>query len=154
MPPDGPIDGTSSPRSPLVPPSPDGSAPAGASRAVTIFLLVTVPVLVLVGGVLAWIVVDRGAEEERTPDVVEIVVPAGTQDRLEAGEEVVIMPTRLEFRVGDAIRIRNDDDVRQSVGPYLVDAGEEMLLQYGTPGVYEGYCPLSEGERYEIVVTR
>ena len=38
-------------------------------------------------------------------------------------------------------------------GYYLVEAESEMVLTYGAPGVYEGYCPLSEGERYEIVVT-
>jgi hypothetical protein len=117
---------------------------------VKLFMAVASVVLVAVAAVV-WIAV-AGGDDEREPETIEIVVPAGTQDRLDAGEEVVVMPTRLEFRVGDMILIRNDDDVPQSVGPYEVDAGEEMLLQYGAPGVYEGYCPLSEGERYEIVV--
>ena len=130
--------------------APDEARPGG--RVLPLFLLIAVPVLVVVSGALMWIVVNSG-DGGREPATVEIVVPAGTQDRLDAGEQVVVMPTRLEFRVGDAIRIRNDDDVRQSVGPYSVDAGEELLLQYGRPGVYEGYCPLSDGERYEIVVT-
>lgn len=86
--------------------------------------------------------------------VQEIVVPAGTQARLDRGEEVVVMPSRLEFRVGDTLRIRNDDVVDQSVGPYWVAAGESLELTYGAPGRFEGFCPLSEGERYEIVVTR
>jgi hypothetical protein len=85
--------------------------------------------------------------------VVEIVVPAGTQARLDAGEQVVVMPTRLELHVGDTLVIRNDDDVAQSVGPYRVAANAEMRLTYGATGVYEGYCPLSEDQRYEIVVT-
>ena len=79
-------------------------------------------------------------------------MPAGTSERLAAGEKVVVMPPRLEFTVGDQIRIRNEDSVEQSVGPYLVQAGQELLLKYGKEGTYEGYCPLTEGERYEIVV--
>ena len=101
-----------------------------------------------------WILATDDSGDARPAQTIEIVVPAGTQERLAAGEKVVVMPARLEFRVGDRISIRNDDLVAQSVGPYVVDPGEEMVLQYGAPGVYEGYCPLSEGERYEIVVTR
>lgn len=63
------------------------------------------------------------------------------------------MPSVLQFEVGDTIRIRNEDVVDQSVGPYWVPAGEEFELTYGAPGRYEGVCPLSEGERYEIIVT-
>jgi plastocyanin len=93
-----------------------------------------------------------GCAADPQPQTVEIVVPAGTQDRLAAGEEVVVMPARLELRVGDTLFIRNEDDVVQSVGPYSVQPGGEMQLTYGAPGTYEGYCPLSEGERYQIVV--
>jgi hypothetical protein len=120
------------------------------STGLTVFLVVA-PILVVAIGILVWVV--AAGDDARASETIEIVVPAGTQGRLDAGETVVVMPTRLEFRVGDRIVIRNEDDVAQSVGPYEVDAGEEMLLQYGAPGVYEGYCPLSEGERYEIVVT-
>jgi hypothetical protein len=88
----------------------------------------------------------------REPQTIEIVVPAGTQDRLAAGETVEVMPARLELHVGDTLLIRNEDRVTQSVGPYIVAAGEETRLTYGAPGRFEGYCPLSEGNRYEIVV--
>lgn len=86
------------------------------------------------------------------PQTIQIVVPEGTQQRLDAGESVDVMPARLDLRVGDTLLIRNDDVVTQSVGPYLVRAGREIRLTYGAEGRYEGYCPLSEGERYEIVV--
>lgn len=91
--------------------------------------------------------------DERQPQTVEVVVPAGTQDRLDAGETVTVMPALVELRVGDTLLIRNEDDVDQSVGPYLVAAGGELQLTYRVPGRYEGYCPVSEGERYEIVVS-
>jgi hypothetical protein len=83
----------------------------------------------------------------------ELVVPRGTQERLDRGETVVVMPTVLRFEVGDTLRIRNEDVVDQAVGPYLVRAGEQFELVYGSPGRYEGWCPLSLGERYEIVIS-
>lgn len=90
--------------------------------------------------------------DDREAQTVEVVVPAGTQERLDAGEEVVVMASRIELRVGDTLLIRNDDSVTQAVGPYTVAAGEQVEFTYGTPGRYAGYCPLSEDDRYEIVV--
>lgn len=83
----------------------------------------------------------------------EIVVPLGTQERLNRGETVSVMPSLLEFRVGDTLRIRNEDVVTQAVGPYEVRPGEQFELRYGSPGHYEGMCSLSEDEVYEIVIT-
>ena len=94
----------------------------------------------------------HGCGDDDPPRTVEVVVPAGTQERLDAGEPVVVMPARIDLQVGDTLRIRNDDEVDQTVGPYFVSAGGEIELTYSVPGRYEGYCPLSEGERYEIVV--
>lgn len=87
------------------------------------------------------------------PQTIEIVVPEGTQARMDAGETVTVMPTRLELRVGDTLHMRNDDVVAHPIGPYVVAANDELRMRYGSPGRYEGYCPLSEGERYEIIVT-
>ena len=94
----------------------------------------------------------HGCGDGDPAQTVEVVVPAGTQDRLDAGEAVAVMPARIDLQVGDTLRIRNEDDADQTVGPYFVAAGAEIALTYSVPGRYEGYCSLSEGERYEIVV--
>jgi hypothetical protein len=108
-------------------------------------------VLLVVAAVCAALIGACGADD-RAPQTIEIVVPAGTQERLDRGETVEIMPARLELRVGDTLVIRNEDAVAQSVGPYSVPAHGETRLTYGSPGRFEGYCPLSEGQRYEIIV--
>ena len=82
----------------------------------------------------------------------ELIIPAGTAERLASGEEVDLMPSRRTFRVGDTIRVKNEDVVDQAVGPYVVGAGQEFEVTFGAPGVYQGYCPLSADNRYEIVV--
>lgn len=38
------------------------------------------------------------------------------------------------------------------MGPYFVTAGGELSLTYSVAGRYEGYCPLSGSDGYEIVV--
>lgn len=86
-------------------------------------------------------------------EVIEIVVPLGTGERLERGEVVDLMPAELNLKVGDTLRIRNDDVVFQEVGPYFVAAGQEFELTYGAPGRYEGICPLSGNQPYVINIT-
>lgn len=109
--------------------------------------------LVLTAAVMAAVGLAACGSDDAAPEVVEIVVPLGTGERLAAGEDVVLMPQRLEMRVGDSLYIRNEDTVEHSVGPYVVRPDSANQFKYGKPGVYEGYCPLSEGDRYEIVVT-
>lgn len=92
-------------------------------------------------------------DDDPEPQTIEIVVPEGTGERLAAGEDIVLMPERLELRVGDALHIRNEDVVGHSVGPYDVKADSANTFRFGTAGTYEGYCPLSAGDRYQIVVT-
>jgi len=94
-----------------------------------------------------------GDTEEAAPEVVELVVPDGTAARLRAGEDVVVMPERLELEVGQTLVIRNEDVEAASVGPYSVAAGKTLSVRYGQPGTFEGVCPLSENDRYEIVIT-
>lgn len=93
------------------------------------------------------------SSESPEAQTVEVVVPPGTADRLRAGEDVVIMPLRIELSVGDYLVIRNEDDEPHLVGPYEVRADSVNQFTFGAAGNYEGYCPLSEGDRYEIVVT-
>jgi hypothetical protein len=85
--------------------------------------------------------------------VVEITVPEGTQARLDRGENVAVMPARIELRVGDVLRITNHDVTAQWVGPYLVSAGQVLEVSYGAPGRYEGICGLTTGYRFELVIT-
>lgn len=115
-----------------------------------IFLAILAPLVIATAiGVFA----ATSGDEPRRAEQIDLVVEKGTQDRVNAGETVVMMPSRIELKVGDTIRIRNDDTVDQWVGPYLVRAGQEFSFTYGAPGRFAGYCPLADGKRYEILVS-
>jgi hypothetical protein len=108
-------------------------------------------VLAVVG--LQLVLVSALAQIVPRGSVTEIVVPEGTQARLESGEVVVVMPAVLEMRVGDRLRIENQDVADHLVGPYFLAAGETLEISYGAPGEYEGLCALSGGGRYVLVIT-
>lgn len=97
-----------------------------------------------------------------TPATVEVVdgeadyafvVPAGTADRVARGEPVNIMPNRLEVKVGEVIRIENNDDEGTTAGPYYVPAGSTIVQRFDSAGRYVGECAISTDGSYEIVVT-
>lgn len=117
----------------------------GRAPLVLTALAATLLLTVLAGGC--------GDTTPAAPAVVEVVVPEGTAARLRSGEDVVVMPERLDLRVGQTLVIRNEDVEDASVGPYSVAAGETLSVRYGQPGRFEGTCPLSENDRYEIVIT-
>ena len=87
-------------------------------------------------------VVDPGGEVDH-----DYVIPAGTQDRRLRGETIEIMPAQLDVRVGESIRITNDDDAGAFVGIFYVGAGEVVSMRFTTPGTLSGACDLTpEGE--------
>lgn len=79
-------------------------------------------------------------------------IPAGTGVRLDAGETVEIVPSRLVVHVGDRLVLRNHDDRLHHMGALTVDADSRMELTFGAPGVIEGVCSLNRAGTAKIVV--
>lgn len=102
---------------------------------------------------LALVVALVACAPAREPQVTEIVVPAGTEIRLITGRTVDIMPAEIQLRVGDTLRIRNEDASFHEVGPYRVAPQETVEITYGQAGRYEGMCALSGAGSYVIEVT-
>lgn len=68
---------------------------------------------------------------DRPPETVELVIPAGTSDKVEAGGEVPSIPSELVFVVGDTLKVTNEDRVDHQLGPLWVPAGTSasMLME-------------------------
>lgn len=67
-------------------------------------------------------------------------IPEGTGALLDRGESVEILPARIEARVGQVIRIVNDDDRGYLLGPFYVGAHETLMQRFTSPGTFEGAC--------------
>lgn len=68
----------------------------------------------------------------------EFVIPDGTAARLAEGEDVDVIPRSLEVRVGDKIRVRNEDSEFARLGIFDVRPGETVTMAFNTPGEMEG----------------
>lgn len=72
----------------------------------------------------------------------DFTIPEGTTVRLARGEELSIVPARIDARVGDVLRIRNLDYVGYLFGPFYVGAHETLTQRLTDPGVYRGSCSI------------
>lgn len=85
-----------------------------------------------------------GADE---PVDYEYVIPYGTSVRIDQGQTVDLMPRELNVKVGQSIRIRNQDGRDYMVGPFFVTAGQSLAMRFTHPGQLSGVCTMNpEGE--------
>mgnify|MGYP003347398111 CR=1 FL=1 len=76
-------------------------------------------------------------------------MPYGTAVRIERGYKVNIMPTSLDVKVGESIRVVNQDNTTFAVGPFTVAAGHEVSMRFTNPGVLSGVCAVNAAGRFE-----
>jgi hypothetical protein len=81
----------------------------------------------------------------------DYTIPLGSGDAADRGEIVGICPERLDARVGDSLRIVNDDDRAHVLGPYTVAAGQVLTQEFTTVGTHVGVCSTRPG--YEFVLS-
>ena len=112
-------------------------------RSLLLVALVATPALVLLA--VALIASLRS-------ELIVVEVPAGTAERIAAGEEVELLPRTLEVSVGDTLEIHNLDDTPHDVGPYSVAAGQTLRQTFTSPGTLQGLCTLHPSGEITIVV--
>lgn len=70
----------------------------------------------------------------------EYTIPAGAGVALDEGTPLTILPGELEVKVGETIKIVNNDDRGHNVGPWFVGAGETLRQAFTSEGSFEGNC--------------
>lgn len=81
------------------------------------------------------------------------VIPAGSGERIDAGEVLDILPQRLEAKVGQIIRISNEDDRGHLIGPFFVGAHEQLSQRFSSVGELSGECSVHPSGQFVVVVT-
>lgn len=111
--------------------------------------LVLIAAILLVGASVALVVVKLRSGESQ----LSYTIPAGTGQRIDAGEQVEIIPQRLNLHTGDSITVVNDDDRLHTVGPFAVRAHETLTYRFDYAGVYKGICTVHPSGEVNITVT-
>ena len=78
--------------------------------------------------------------ENREPERVELVIPAGAAERVAKGEVPPSIPADMNFVVGDTLVVVNQDEVDHQLGPMWIPAGASASLNLDTEQNYILQC--------------
>lgn len=94
---------------------------------------------------------DGPAASART---IVVDVPRGSAARIARGEELNVVPDRIDARVGDTLRLVNRDTRAHMIGPFLVGPGQRVESRLARAGTFEGACTLHADRRKVAIVVR
>lgn len=94
-----------------------------------------------------------GDAAEDAPADYSYVIPAGTGERIDAGEVVDILPARLDAKVGEVFELVNEDDRGHLIGPFYAEAGGSVRVTFKSPGEYQDVCTVHPSGQFLIVVS-
>ncbi len=108
--------------------------------------------IVVAGGLslASWFLLSDGPT--RAPGTIELVIPAGTAARIEAGGAPPSIPSELTFVVGDTLVLRNEDSVQQEMGPFAVPAGGTLRIPLRQASTQTFLCTFHPQGRVGLVV--
>jgi plastocyanin len=86
-------------------------------------------------------------------ELYRFVIPAGTGERIDAGEPVEIVPAQLNIEVGDTVEIENLDTRGHNVGPFFVGEDETVRQTFRSAAVYTDSCSVHPSGEFTIVVS-
>jgi hypothetical protein len=69
-----------------------------------------------------------GANPDRAPTRIELVIPAGAAEQVAKGESPPSIPTDLKLMVGDTLIVKNEDGVDHQLGPVWAPPGASASL--------------------------
>lgn len=96
--------------------------------------------------------INRDPNDRDQARRVELVIPAGTAERIANGEGSVGLPNRMSFVEGDLLVVKNEDSVSHQLGPVWVPPQSSGVLQVGAASDYSYACSFSETKYFGLEV--
>jgi hypothetical protein len=96
-------------------------------------------------GMVIGVLISEGSyfflkEANRPPERVEIVIPAGTAERVAQGEAPPTIPEEMTFVLGDTLVVTNEDVTNHELGPLWIPPGTSASLQLDQVEEYAFVC--------------
>ena len=79
-------------------------------------------------------------KNDRAPQTMQLVIPAGTAKLVENGQAAPSIPEEMVFVVGDILEVKNEDSVDHQLGPIWVPPGTIGSLQLEDANKYAYSC--------------
>ncbi|HNB53271.1 MAG TPA: hypothetical protein PK530_15075, partial [Anaerolineales bacterium] len=78
--------------------------------------------------------------EDRAPQEILLVIPAGTAEKVAAGEAEPSIPQEMTFVLGDTLVVQNNDTADHQLGPLFIPSGTNASLPLQEAANYEYEC--------------
>jgi hypothetical protein len=88
--------------------------------------------------------------ENRAPARIELIIPAGTAERVAAGQAPPSIPANMNFVVGDTLVVVNQDKVDHQLGPLWVPPGASASMNLSSESNYMLECSFQPGKYFGI----
>lgn len=115
-------------------------------------ILISVLLGLLVATVMTELSYQVLKRENREPQDVELVIPAGTANNIANGQPAPGIPEDMTFVVGDALVVVNRDNVDHQLGPLWIPAGTSARLPLDTEESYVLDCSFQSTKVFGIDV--
>lgn len=87
---------------------------------------------------IAYALTRSGAD--RPPQEIELVIPAGTAEKVASGEAEPSIPQQMTFVLGDTLVVKNEDTADHQLGPLFIPAGTTASLPLQRASNFEYEC--------------
>ena len=91
-----------------------------------------------------------GNTSSRSPQTIELIIPAGTSEKVSKGQSVV--SDGLIFMVGDTLKLVNQDSTAHTFGPLFIPPGSSASLNLDTPKNMAYACSFDPTQFYGLDV--
>ena len=108
------------------------------------FIVKRILVSILLGILVAAVTIEISYQvlkrENREPQQIQLVIPAGTAQNVASGQVPPSIPEDMTFVVGDTLVVVNQDEVDHQLGPLWIPAGTSASLNLDTEENYILEC--------------
>ena len=105
-------------------------------------------IMVLLLATLGWFVVVQSQEAK----TITFVIPPGTAQQLETGNEIISFPNELAVTVGDTIIIDNQDEAVHTFGPFTILPHTTLTKRFESARTYQNACTFHQDKSMTIAV--
>ncbi len=95
---------------------------------------------IMLGAVTMEIAYQLLKRENRAPEQIELIIPAGTAESVAQGQAPPSIPEDMTFVIGDTLVVVNQDDIDHQLGPLWIPAGTSASLNLDTEQNYVFEC--------------
>jgi hypothetical protein len=123
------------------------NVPPGLIKRMLLALVVGI-ILASIGSEIAYRI--QGINTSRGPQTIELVIPAGTADKVAQGQ--IVLPVNQTYITGDVLLVKNQDSVTHTLGPLVIPANASASLTLSQSGNLNYICSFEPSKYYGMLI--